>query len=103
METTSDRPKNQILVNQVAYQSCRRTTEQITTIKLLAEIAFTCSGCIIYMSLLDMSKAFDLVNRKALFEILEAILEENELHIFRILTNQPAIKDKIRETIDDSF
>ena len=36
--------------------------------------------------MLDMSKAFDTVNRVKLFTILRTFLEEDELHIIKVLT-----------------
>ena len=45
-----------------------------------------------------MSKAFDTVNRKILFEELENVLKEDELHLIGILTNRAQIKLKIGST-----
>ena len=50
-----------------------------------------------------MSKAFDTVNRKTLFEELEEILEEDEMHIISILTNRPQIQVKVGQTAGEIF
>ena len=50
-----------------------------------------------------MSKAFDTVNRKTLFEDLEDVLEEDELHLISILTNRPQIKVKIGKSMGEIF
>ena len=55
------------------------------------------------LTLFDMSKAFDTVNRHKLFEILEEIMTPYELHIMSILTNLPKIKVKINQTTSTEF
>ena len=45
----------------------------------------------LYILLLDMSKAFDTVNRKTLITELQSILEPDETHLLSILTNRPLI------------
>ena len=50
-----------------------------------------------------MSKAFDTVNRRILFEHLEEILSEDEMHIIGILTNEPEIAVKIGSQKGESF
>ena len=64
---------------QAAYQSGRSTTEYVFAIKLLAEMAITSKDLTIYLLMLDMSKAFDTVNRVKLFTILRTFLEDDEL------------------------
>ena len=48
-----------------------------------------------HLLLLDMSKAFDAINRKILFEELQEILEEDEMHPISIMTNRPQIQVKV--------
>ena len=50
-----------------------------------------------------MSKAFDSVNRKTLFEKLEMILEPDKLHLLSILTKTPKLKIKINQTYGELF
>ena len=47
--------------------------------------------------LLDMSKAFDTVNRNILFKALEIILLPEELNLLSILTNNPKLKVRVRK------
>ena len=63
--------------------------------KLLAEKAITSSDYKIYTLLLDMSKAFDTVNRNQLFETLEEILLPDEIHLLHILTNDVKLKVRV--------
>ena len=55
------------------------------------------------MLLLDMSKAFDTVSRKTLFEELEEVLEEDELHLISILTNRSQIQVKVGNSTGNMF
>ena len=82
--------KNHIPLSQAAYQKVRSSTEQVFTIKILAEKAITCENYDIFLLFLDMSKAFDTVNRSKLMEILKNILTPSELHMMYLL-----IKDVI--------
>ena len=50
-----------------------------------------------------MSKAFDTVNRELLFQNLENILQEDELHILSKITNNPEIKIKLENKIGKKF
>ena len=58
-----ERPKTHIPPSQAAYQSGRSTTERVFTLKILAEKAITSENHDIFILMLDMSKAFDTVNR----------------------------------------
>ena len=53
--------------------------------KVLAEKAVTSSDYTIHILMLDMSKAFDTVDRKTLFTDLEEILDYDELHMLKLL------------------
>ena len=50
-----------------------------------------------------MSKAFDTVDRKKLFEELDDILEDDKLHLLNKITNQPELKVKLENTVGESF
>ena len=57
-------------------------------LKLLIDKAITSNNYNIYILLLDMSKAFDTVNRKTLLQQLEKVLQPDELHLLSILPNR---------------
>ena len=57
----------------------------------------------ICLLLLDMSKAFDTVNRRVLFEHLEEILNKDEMPILGIITNKPELIVKIGSQKGDRF
>ena len=86
-----DRLASKIPKSQAAYQEGRGTAEQVLALKLLIEKAITSCEYNIFILLLDMSKAFDTVNRKTLIKELEKILKPDEIHLLAILTNRPLI------------
>ena len=51
----------------------------------MAEKAITSDDYEIYILMMDMSRAFDTVDRKMLMNDLESILDEDELHMIKIL------------------
>ena len=53
--------------------------------------------------MLDMSKAFDTVNRKTLFVILSEILDQDELHILKLLTEDVKLEVKIEEELGEEI
>lgn len=77
---------NEIPLTQSAYRPGRSTTENVFTMKILAEKAITESNTEINILLFDMSKAFDNVNRNILLKDLEKVVNKDELHILKILT-----------------
>ena len=97
------RLEEKIPKSQAAYQGGRGTAEQILSIKIIIEKAITSSDIYLYLDLLDMSKAFDTVNRKLLFEELENILKPDEMHILAILTNRPKITIKLENSYSEDF
>ena len=89
--------------DQAAYQPGRSTTEQVFACKILAEKAIASSNYQLHLLLLDMSKAFDTVNRNKLFQILETLLLPEELHLFDILTNNCKLQVRVGTTLSNDF
>ena len=58
---------------------------------MIIEKAINCSDLDVYILLLDMSKAFDTVNRRILLQDLKSTLDPDEVHLLSILTNRPNI------------
>ena len=83
----------EIPISQAAYREGRSTTEHAFATKILAEKATTSQDYEIYLLLMDMSKAFDTINRKTLMEDLAEIVDLDILHLIKILLSvQIAIK-----------
>ena len=103
LRRTWERVKTRIPIDQAAYQQGRSTTEQVFAIKLLAEKAIISSDFKIYILLLDMSKAFDTVDRNKLFNNLEDILLPEELHLLGILTNNVKLRVRVGNEYGPDF
>ena len=93
----------QIPLSQAAYRSGRGTTEQVLAMKLMAEKAVTTPGYKCHLMLMDMSKAFDRVDRYTMMEDLKRILEEDELHLVKILIEDVKLTIKINNQTGRSF
>ena len=57
----------------------------------------------VYLLLLDMSKAFDTVNRKTLIQELLNVLQPDELHLLSVLTNRPNLAVFLDGETGDGF
>ena len=98
-----DRLSSRIPLDQAAYQAGRQTTEQVFSVKVLADKAIASSDYNIYMLMLDMSKAFDTVHRDKLFECLDEILLPEELYLLHILTNNVNLKLRVGAEYSPDF
>ena len=103
LERTWNRLGDNIPKSQAAYQKGRGTTEQVLALKILIDKALTSTDYDLYILLLDMSKAFDTVNRKQLMSDLQKILEPDELHLLSILTNRPHLSVTVDGDSGDFF
>ena len=70
--------ENRIPLSQAAYRPGRSMTEHVFTCKILAEKAVTSECYKTTILLLDMSKAFDTVNRNNLMELPETTLDPDD-------------------------
>ena len=71
--------------------------------KLLTEKALIEDNAEVNIRLLDMSKAFDNVNREELINDLKKILENDELHIIKILITKLNLQVKNKTIIGQTF
>ena len=92
-----------ILVTQTAYRKGRSTSENVFVFKILAEKAIIEENAEINLRLLDMSKAFGSVKRMHLMNDLNEILEEDELHIIKILLNHVSLMVKNNKIVENIF
>lgn len=83
----------------------RGTTEQVLTMKLLAEKAITSCDYTTQILMMDMSKAFDTVRRSrpTIIEDLKAILNEDELHLIKILIKAVKLAVRIENKTEEAF
>ena len=103
MKRIWNRLSKDIPIEQAAYQPGRGTTEHVWAVKMITEKAFISSNYKIHLILLNMSKAFDTVNRKILFDHLEETLAPDELYIMSSLTNSPEIQVKVCQECGNRF
>ena len=67
------------------HASCVIRVLQPSAVKTLAECAITSKSEKIKLLMSDMSKAFNTINRKTLIEELKQVLDEDEIHLVKIL------------------
>ena len=92
-----------IPITQAAYMQGRSTTEHIFTIKLLTEKAIITNNYEINFMLLDMSAAFDTIQRNKLMEDLNKIIDKDELHIIYVLIKDVAIQVRIGKELGENI
>ena len=85
IERTWIKLKDEIPKDQAAYKRGRSTTEQAFCLKILIEKAITSQNYNLIIFMIDMSKAFDSVNRSKLLTQLEEILNEVEMRLMYLL------------------
>ena len=102
LERLFERFDKEISISQSAYRPGRSTTENVFALKL-CEKAIISQHYEANILLLDMSKAFDNVNRGALFRDLIKIVGSDEIHILKILIEDVVIKVKNGKTTGKDF
>ena len=88
---------------QAAYQQGQSTTQLVFNMKVLAEKEITSANFEIMSLLFDMLKAFNMVRRNELFKILKEILDDDDLHMMKILIENVKLKVKIGSEIGKTF
>ena len=89
--------------SQAAYQKNRSTTEHVFTYKLLSEKAISSKSYTAHILLMDMSKAFDTMDREILMNLLRRIIEPDELHLVKILLEQVEYSVKVGNSVGEPF
>ena len=88
--------------SQAAYRPNRSTTEHVFTSKLIIERTITARNESAHLIMLDMSKAFDSINRNQLIEDLRNTIETDELHIISTLLNV-SLSVRCENTLSEVF
>ena len=83
MKRINSRLDSAIPMFQAAYRKSRSTTGHVFATKLIIKRAISSTDETIYLLLLDMTKAFDSVQRNTLMEDLENVLNQDELHLIQ--------------------
>ena len=78
-------------------------TEQIFTLKILIEHAIASQNCHLYILLMDMSKAFDTVKRSVLLEDLRYVVNQDELHLCKLLIEDVQLSIRVKKETGEAF
>ena len=92
-----------IPLSQAAYRPGRGTTEQVFALKMLAEKATAMTNFTSNILMMDMSRAFDTIDRDLLLEDLHCILEPDELHMVRTLLEDVKLSVRIGNSVGKAF
>ena len=95
--------KHILPVTQTAYTAGRSTAELVFSFKILAEKAITSNEYKINLLLLDMSKAFDTLQRGTLLSDLQPILNNDELHLISLLLHNVSYTVKLDGQLGQPF
>jgi len=99
----SKRMLREVPASQAAYQAGRSTTEQVLAFKLMAEKAISSEKYNLTILMMDMSKAFDTIDRATLMKELAEIVEADELHMVNMLIKDVKLRVCVGETIGKPF
>ena len=100
---TFDRIRNSISTSQAAYSPGRSTTELVFAFKILTEKAICAEDYTIYLLMLDMSRAFDTIDRGTLLQDLSEIINPDELHLVSLLLIDVKLQVKYNNTTGKIF
>ena len=92
-----------IPISQCAYSKRRSTTELIFTFKVLCEKAIISENYSINLLMLDMSKAFDTIERGTLIDDLKSTLENDELFLIYLLLKDVKLMVKLNNEFGKEF
>ena len=95
--------RKEIKVTQAAYSPGRSTTELVFTFKTLIEQAVCAEDLTVHLLLLDMSRAFDTIDRGILLNDLKEIFEPDVLHLISLLLVDVQIQVKHKNKLGNTF
>ena len=83
MKRINSRLDSAIPISQAAYCKNRSTAGHVFAIKLIIERTISSTHETVYLLFLDMSKAFDSIQRNTFIKDLKNVLNYDELHLIR--------------------
>ena len=90
----SDKIDSMIPLSQAAFRKGRSATEHVFAMKILCKKTMTSCDYSTHILLLDMTKAFDTINREHLYKLLSDILDTDKLNIMNILLKYVTLQVK---------
>ena len=85
MKRINSRLDSAIPISLAAYRKNRSRTEHVFATKLILERTIRSTDETVYLLFLDMSKAFDSIQRNKLIKELKNVLNQDKLHLIRSL------------------
>ena len=95
--------REEINITQAAYSPGRSTTELVYTFRALIEQAICAEDLSIHILLLDMSRAFDTIDRGILLNDLKNLLEPDLLHLVSLLLTDVQLEVKYQNKVGTRF
>ena len=89
-------------INQAAYRPTRSTTDILWAHKIAIEDKVK-SGCTMKITNIDLSSAFDTINRKKPIEILSTIIPESELKVIELFLTNTTLAIRYNKNTCESF
>ena len=103
IKRTFETIRNEISITQAAYSPGRSTTELVFTFRVLIEQAVCAEDLNIHILLLDMSRAFDTIDRGILLNDLKELLEPDTLHLVSLLLKDVQLEVKHQNKLGNRF
>ena len=94
---------NYLSNSQAAYRESRSTTDIIWAHRFIIAKAMLYKEHVVKVTGLDMSSAFDTVNRAELLKVLEGIVDEDELRMCRLLLSNTTMKLRFGDHEEETF
>ena len=85
MKRINSRLDSAIPIFQASYRKNRSTTEHVFVNKLIIKRTISATDETVYLLLIDMSKAFNSIQKNTLNEDLKNVLDQDKLNLIRIL------------------
>ena len=95
--------RSEIKITQAAYSPGRSTTELVFTFRTLIEQAVCSESLSVFLLLLDMSRAFDTIDRGILLDDLQKLLPSDLLHLVSVLLTDVQLQVKHNNSLGKIF
>ena len=103
VDRTFQQIRDSISITQAAYSPGRSTTELAFTFKILIEQAICSKNQTLCVLLLDMSRAFDTIDRGILLKDLKNLIKPDILHLINVLLTDVKIQVKHKNKLGNIF
>ena len=102
MNRIGERMDDEIPITQAAYRKSRSTTEHVFAVKNVIERTLNAKNETVYLILLDMSKAFDTIQRKELINNLQQTINADEIYLIKKML-EVSLQVRCGDSLSDTF